>query len=62
MDELGKEKNKLKAEAKKVKQERNTKKEIQQNYEMGIKYYKDIEKTTDYYELNILVENKKDFN
>ena len=45
MDELEKEKNKIKAEAKKLKQERNKniKKEIQENYEMGIEYYQNIE-------------------
>lgn len=45
MDELEKEKNKIKAEAKKLKQERNknVKKEIQQNYEIGIEYYQNIE-------------------
>lgn len=45
MDQLDKEKNKIKAEAKKLKQERskNIKKEIEQNYEIGIEYYEDIE-------------------
>ena len=49
MDELEKEKNKIKAEAKKLKHERNKniKKEIQENYEIGIEYYEDIEKTRD---------------
>ena len=46
MDEIEKEKNKIKAEAKKLKQEKNKniKKEIQQNYEIGIEYYEDVEK------------------
>lgn len=46
MNELEKEKNKIKAEAKKLKQERNKniKKEIQKNYELGIEYYEEIEK------------------
>jgi len=46
MDELQKEKNKIKAEAKKVRKEPvdNIKKEIKENYEIGIEYYQDIEK------------------
>ena len=46
MDELQKEKNKIKTEAKKVRKEPvdNIKQEIKENYEMGIEYYKDIEK------------------
>ena len=49
MDEIEKEKNKIKAEAKKLKQEKNKniKKEIQQNYEIGIEYYEDVEKIMD---------------
>ena len=44
MDKLQKEKNKIKAEAKKVRKEPadNIKKEIKENYEIGIEYYKDI--------------------
>lgn len=46
MDELEKEKNKIKTEAKKLKQASNKdiKKEIQENYEIGIEYYQDVEK------------------
>ena len=46
MDELQKEKNKIKTEAQKVRKEPvdNIKQEIKENYEMGIEYYKDIEK------------------
>ena len=49
MDELEKEKNKIKSEAKKLKHERNKsiKKEIEQNYEIGIEYYEDIENHKD---------------
>ena len=49
MDELNKEKNKIKAEAKKVRKDPvdNIKKEIQENYEIGIEYYKDIEEHDD---------------
>ena len=49
MDELKKEKNKIKAEAKKLKHERNKniKKEIQENYEIGIEYYQDINEHED---------------
>ena len=45
MDELEKEKSKIKKEAKKVRKESvdNIKKEIKENYEIGIEYYKDIE-------------------
>jgi len=44
MDELQKEKNKIKAEAKKVRKQPvdNIKKEIKENYELGVDYYKDI--------------------
>lgn len=44
MDELEKEKNKIKAEAKKVRKEPvdNIKEEIKENYEIGIEYYQDI--------------------
>lgn len=44
MDELQKEKNKIKAEAKKIRKEPldNIKKEIKETYEIGIEYYKDI--------------------
>ena len=45
MDKLEKEKNKIKKEAKKVRKEPvdNIKKEIKENYAIGIEYYKDIE-------------------
>jgi len=45
MNELQKEKNKIKAEAKKVRKYPvdNIKKEIKENYEIGIEYYKYIE-------------------
>lgn len=45
MDELQKEKNKIKAEAKKVRKQPvdNIKKEIKDNYKIGIEYYQDIE-------------------
>ena len=45
MDELQKEKNKIKEEAKKVRKQPvdNIKEEIKENYEIGIEYYKDIE-------------------
>lgn len=45
MDKLQKEKNKIKAEAKKVRKQPvdNIKKEIKENYEIGIEYYQDIE-------------------
>jgi len=45
MDELEKEKNKIKKEAKKVRKKpiNNIKKEIKENYQIGIEYYKDIE-------------------
>lgn len=44
MDELEKEKNKIKQEARKVKKQpvNNIKKEIKENYEIGIEYYQDI--------------------
>lgn len=46
MEELEKEKNKIKQEAKKVRKQlvNNVKKEIKENYEIGIEYYQDIEK------------------
>jgi len=45
MEELQKEKNKIKAEAKKVRKQpvNNIKKEIRESYKIGIKYYKDVE-------------------
>ena len=45
MDELQKEKNKIKAEATKVRKQPvdNIKEEIKENYEIGIEYYQDIE-------------------
>jgi len=45
MDELQKEKNKIKSEAKKVRKQPvdNIKKEIKENYEIGIEYYQDVE-------------------
>ena len=45
MDELQKEKNKIKAEAKKLRKEPtdNIKEEIKENYEIGIEYYQNIE-------------------
>jgi len=49
MDKLEKEKRKIKEEAKKVRRQpvNNIKKEIKQNYEIGIEYYQDIEKHED---------------
>jgi hypothetical protein len=49
MDKLEKEKNKIKKEAIKVRKEpvNNIKKEIEENYEIGIKYYREIEKNED---------------
>jgi len=49
MDELQKEKNKIKSEAKQVRKEPvdNIKKEIKENYEIGIEYYQDIKKHED---------------
>ena len=46
MEELEKEKNKIKKEANKVRKENvgNIKQEIKENYEIGIEYYQDIEK------------------
>ena len=45
MDELKNEKNKIKAEAKKLRKQpvNNIKEEIKDNYKIGIEYYKDIE-------------------
>lgn len=47
MDKLEKEKNKIKKEAKKVRKHpvENIKEEIKENYEIGIEYYEDIEKS-----------------
>lgn len=44
MDELQKEENKIKESAKKVRKEpvKNIKKEIKENYKIGIEYYQDI--------------------
>ena len=49
MDKLEQEKNKIKKEAKKVRKKsaQNIKKEIKENYEIGIEYYQDIEKSKD---------------
>lgn len=46
MDELENEKSKIKKSAKKVRKKpvKNIKKEIEENYEIGIEYYKDIRK------------------
>lgn len=46
MDELQREKNKLKKEAKKINKQStdSIKEEIKENYEIGIEYYKDVEK------------------
>ena len=45
MDELQKEKNKIKEEVKKIGRQPgdNIKEEIKENYEIGIEYYQDIE-------------------
>jgi len=45
MGELEKEKNKINTEAKKLKQDKNKniKKEIKENYKIGIEYYENIE-------------------
>ena len=47
MDKLKKEENKLKEAAKQVRKEPvdNVKEEIQENYKIGIEYYKDIQET-----------------
>ena len=47
MDELEKEKNKIKQEAKKVRKQpvNNIKEEIDKNYKIGIKYFRNIEET-----------------
>lgn len=44
MDKLEKEKNKIKAEARKVRKQpvKNIKKEIKENYEIGIEYFRDV--------------------
>ena len=49
MDELQKEKNKIKESAKQVRKQPvdNVKKEIKENYKIGIEYYKDIQKNED---------------
>jgi len=49
MDELQKEKNKIKEEAKKVRKQPvdNIKEEIKENYEIGIEYYQDVERHED---------------
>ena len=45
MDEVEKEKNKIKKSAREVRKQqiKNIKKEIEQNYEIGIEYYQNIE-------------------
>ena len=45
MDEVEKEKNKIKKVAREVRKQpiKNIKKEIEQNYEIGIEYYQNIE-------------------
>ena len=49
MEELEKEKNKIKESAKQVRKKPvdNIKKEIKENYEIGIEYYQDIEEHED---------------
>ena len=49
MDKLENEKNKIKAEAKKVRKgpTNDIKKEIKENYKIGIEYYQDIEEHED---------------
>ena len=49
MDELEKEKSKIKVEAMKVRKQlvNNLKEEIKQNYEIGIEYYQDVEEHED---------------
>ena len=49
MDELQKEKNKIKEEAKKVRKQPvdNIKEEIKENYEIGIEYYQDVQRHED---------------
>lgn len=46
MDELQKEKNKIKQTAKKLRKQQvnNIKGEIKENYEIGIEYFQDVEK------------------
>lgn len=46
MDKIQKEINKIKADAKKIEnvQPQNVKKEIKENYKIGIEYYEDVEK------------------
>ena len=45
MDKLENEKNKIKSEARKVRKQpiKNIKKEIKENYEIGIEYFRDVE-------------------
>lgn len=45
MDELQKERNKIKAKAKKIRKQTvdNIKKDIKENYKIGIEYYQDVE-------------------
>ena len=45
MDEVEKEKNKIKKEARKVRKQpvKNIKKEIEQNYEIGIEYFMNLQ-------------------
>ena len=45
MDELEKEKNKIKIDAREVRKQpvKNIKKEIEQNYEIGIEYFMNLE-------------------
>lgn len=49
MDKLEKEINKIKTETEKVRKcpNKNTKKEIKENYKIGIEYYEDVEKHID---------------
>jgi len=49
MGELQKEKNKIKAEGKKVRKQPvdNIKEEIKENYEIGIEYYQDVQRHED---------------
>ena len=45
MDELEKEKNKIKSDAKKIRKKpvNNIKEEIEENYKIGIEYFKNVE-------------------
>lgn len=49
MQELENENNKIKSESRKVRKQpvRNIKKEIKENYEIGIEYYQDVDKRED---------------